>query len=709
MDRSEPALVPQWLKVASGGGSGSTTPHSSSSLQSGRRPSHNDYDSSRYSTLTDKSPISSSWRGPSANGSIIDRSNHDRAYTSFSRSSSLRGYDAPERDRDWERDIGLRDREKTLGRDYREKDHDKFDSHQWSSSSHASKYENDAMLKRSQSLILNRKTENGSKKSGNELGSITPPLVLGSMVNSMQKAAFERNFPSLGSEDRHGGNQSNLTSTPSANSIWHGQGIVGAADVGRTTSSGLTISTGSSQGIAVSGLSVFGADGWSSALADVPVLNGGNNGLLISSQQVTSGTSVSHVNPGPTSTTGLNMAETLVQNPPRVRTPPQLSIETQRLEELALKQSRQLIPVTPPMPKTTGLSPSEKLKPKLRIDSSTSTVNKVGQLIGSSQLNSPLRQTARTETPKQPQVGKLLVLKPAREKNGVTKSVKSDSSGPTRGGNINNSSTVSLTAGTGASGNAGLIGTGKAKLLSDCKTVPMSSTSLSTGSDCVTGQRSKDNSLLNEEKKHLSQAQIRSDFFNALRRKASGTLPVPSIQDKSSTSTEHKSLDQERNGVLDREGRTEANENGSVESVGENSGIALSNVEMACTWNNNATAANDVDHAEIHTAVDSRETGSSTSVSSYSVMGSSEEEEAAFLRSLGWEENAGEEEALTEEEITAFYQEMQQMKSRGVDATSYRGSYKLPNAAVQMRVGSFGSVSSGMSSSDSEPDSDSYP
>ena len=52
---------------------------------------------------------------------------------------------------------------------------------------------------------------------------------------------------------------------------------------------------------------------------------------------------------------------------------------------------------------------------------------------------------------------------------------------------------------------------------------------------------------------------------------------------------------------------------------------------------------------------------------------------------------------------------MQQMKSRGVDATSYRGSYKLPNAAVQMRVGSFGSVSSGMSSSDSEPDYDSYP
>lgn len=35
-----------------------------------------------------------------------------------------------------------------------------------------------------------------------------------------------------------------------------------------------------------------------------------------------------------------------------------------------------------------------------------------------------------------------------------------------------------------------------------------------------------------------------------------------------------------------------------------------------------------------------------------------DEEEAAFLRSLGWEENPGEDEGLTEEEINAFYQEV---------------------------------------------------
>jgi len=116
------------------------------------------------------------------------------------------------------------------------------------------------------------------------------------------------------------------------------------------------------------------------------------------------------------------------------------------------------------------------------------------------------------------------------------------------------------------------------------------------------------------------------------------------------------------------------------------------------------TDANGVDHGEIHAAVDSRETGNPTSVNRYSVMGGSEEEENAFLRSLGWEENAGGEEALTEEEINSFYQEM---KSRGVDATFCQGNYKLQNVPVQMPVGSLESVSSGMSSSDSEPDSDS--
>ncbi|MCI02797.1 hypothetical protein A2U01_0023831 [Trifolium medium] len=48
----------------------------------------------------------------------------------------------------------------------------------------------------------------------------------------------------------------------------------------------------------------------------------------------------------------LNMAETLVHCPPCSNTPSQLSVSTQKLEELALKKSWLLIPVTPSMPRS---------------------------------------------------------------------------------------------------------------------------------------------------------------------------------------------------------------------------------------------------------------------------------------------------------------------------------------------------------------------
>ncbi|KAE8720133.1 pumilio-like protein 4-like [Hibiscus syriacus] len=53
----------------------------------------------------------------------------------------------------------------------------------------------------------------------------------------------------------------------------------------------------------------------------------------------------------PSATSALNMAVALAQAHSRVRTASQLSVNTQRREELAIKQSRQLIPETPSMPK----------------------------------------------------------------------------------------------------------------------------------------------------------------------------------------------------------------------------------------------------------------------------------------------------------------------------------------------------------------------
>ncbi|GAB4836247.1 hypothetical protein Ancab_001162 [Ancistrocladus abbreviatus] len=47
---------------------------------------------------------------------------------------------------------------------------------------------------------------------------------------------------------------------------------------------------------------------------------------------------------------GLNMAEALVQAPLRSQTVPQPLVPTQRIEELAVLQSKRLIPITPSMP-----------------------------------------------------------------------------------------------------------------------------------------------------------------------------------------------------------------------------------------------------------------------------------------------------------------------------------------------------------------------
>ncbi|KAM7267420.1 hypothetical protein ACFE04_009586 [Oxalis oulophora] len=58
------------------------------------------------------------------------------------------------------------------------------------------------------------------------------------------------------------------------------------------------------------------------------------------------------------------MAEALTQAPPTARATPELSVKTQRLEELAIKQSRQFIPVTPSIAKGSSLSLFDKANPK---------------------------------------------------------------------------------------------------------------------------------------------------------------------------------------------------------------------------------------------------------------------------------------------------------------------------------------------------------
>lgn len=700
MDRSEPSLVPEWLKGLSGGSASSghhifsATPsdntdapfasrHRSLQLQSSGA-TRGDYGSPRYSGSSERSFLPSR-RSLNNNSGGSDRTNtdrdpfgHSRAYTSFRRSSSLRVYESLEHEKDWEwgREWEAHDRERSLGGvsgNDRNNGRELSDTaKRWSNPGPAGRFESDSTLRRSQSVISNRISDNGEKKIGNETRTITAaPLVRGGIVSNMQKAAFEKDFPSLGAEEKQCIIQSNLANVAGMNSssspIWQGQGSIGRP------------------GTPVSGVSSI--DGWKSALADAPVPNGVvslGNGPSTASQQIATGSLVSSKGHGLASTSGLNMAEALVLNPPRPRTP-QLSTEVQRMEVLALKQSRQLIPVTPSMPKTMGLSPSEKSKAKsLRsIDTTASAVKGIQSIGSSHSMNSP----------KVTQGGKLLVLKPARD-SGSSVPVKPNNGSPVKGGNTSSSSFgVSVRGAIDVSGNASLVGFRKQKPLVDPRAV------FSSGVDSGLGTRGKEANLLIEEKKSVSQAQNRSDFFNALRRKACESPNSTATQDKSNTSTVHKADRENENMLLSTKDLLELKDKCSVENVGEKSDTVPSMVETEAT-EKNKTILNGFVTVESDIAIrDTSETGSPASANRVSANVGSEEEEAAFLRSLGWEENASGEEALTEEEINSFYRE----HMRAVAANAFRrGSHRHWNLRFDMHVGNnVESFSSGIGSSES--------
>lgn len=527
MDRSEPTLVPEWLKGTGGGSAGShhnfsasQSDNSDNQFSSRARPfqsqfpgaTRGDYDSFRNLGSSDRPSHLSSRRALSNNSGGSERVNPDkdlfsntRAYASFRRSSSFRS-DSVEREKtwDWDRQREVRDKEKSFGTAGNDRNIGREipdSARKWLSSGPDVRFEGE--LRRSRSVISNRKAEDEAYKSGNELQSITmAPPVRGGLVSNIQKADFERNFPSLGAEERQV-IQSNLANVALLNSssIWQGQRSAGRSDPGRTSSPGLNISVGSAPGTSLSVVPSIGTDGWKSALADVPVSNGAlqNSCPTVSDQQVPMNSIVSKGH-GLVSASGLNMAEALVQNPARPRTP-QLSVEVQRLEELALKQSRQLIPVTPSMPKTMGLSPSEKSKAKSSrsIDTNSSIV-KATQSMGSSHL---------INSPKLSQGGKLVVLKQGREMGSSTVA-KTDIASPGKVGNTISSSINALAGGTSDLG-GNMMGPRKLKLPADHRAISSVLTSSTVDGGLVV--RHKEGGSVFEEKKSVSQAQKRSDFF----------------------------------------------------------------------------------------------------------------------------------------------------------------------------------------------------
>ncbi|CAN1235900.1 hypothetical protein LINPERPRIM_LOCUS4645 [Linum perenne] len=507
MERSEPSLVPEWLRTT---GNVSSVHHFASSPSSSSSSSHSDVLRSRASEFDsprlDRSSSSNSRRS-SSNGT------GKHAYSSFSRNHRDR-----ERDRDRDRlsyvDHWDRDPSDSLG------------------SILTGRIEKDA-LRRSHSMVARKPSELLPRRAASDLRS----HVNGS--SGGQKAAtFEKDFPSLGNEER---------------------------EVVRVSSPGLSnavqiVSVGSS------------GEGWTSALAEAPP----STGSAASTVQVVA----SSVTGVPSSVAGLNMAETLTQAPVRARSTAPLAVQTQRLEELAIKQSRQLIPVTPSLPKSSVLNASDKLKPKPVTRSGE--MNMAAKNLQQQQPSSFHPANQKPEAQKS-SLGKLCILKPGRE-NGVSHSPK-DVASPT---NSNNSRVVNT------------------------QSAPTSVVSASPrspiNSKIFSGER-RPAVFSIEKKPSLSQTQSRNDFFNLLKKKTSSSA---------------------------------ATTGGAPAADGEKSDFPSKKLVSDPESPSNNQNGGGVDLPE--------------EVQRFS------EEEAAFLRSLGWEETTGEEEGLTEEEINAFYKEYMKLK-----------------------------------------------
>ncbi|PSS29180.1 Serine/threonine-protein kinase [Actinidia chinensis var. chinensis] len=634
MERSEPTLIPEWLK-GSGSISGGTTSHQmvASSLHKDDRvaskPSRNkssmsiNFHDTGRSSVSDRTTSAYFRKSSSTNGS-----SHVRSHGSFGRSN---------RDKDWEKEIyDFRDEEKSILGDHRRREYsDPLENIL------PSRFEKD--LRRSQSMTAGKQGEtwprqvpsdlsNANKSNPNKSNGL---LAGGSAVSCVHKAAFERDFPSLGTEERQA-----------------------APEIGRVSSPGLSTPI---QSLPIGNSAVIRGNGWTSALAEVPVLVG-SNGAAGSVQQAIPPTSSSLAS---SMVTGMNMAETLVQGPPRAHTIPQLSAETQKMEELAIKQSRQLIPMTPSMPKALVLNPSEKPKLKLGHQHQISSSHPTNQ--------SPRNGSVKSDISRTSSVGKLHVLKPVRERSGVSPTAK-DSSSPT---------SVSRVASSPVAVAPSVVGSAPLRLPSN-------------NPNLASVERKPSLSIL--EKKPTPQSQSRNDFFNLMRKKSvtnpSSPLTSPGLAGSSS--------------VPDKPGEAE---NGSVPNMSRDGDSPLSDssfgdrtTEKRNDVKSNGIASNNA--REFLNGEHQEHLNNGKDHSICNVVLRSEEEEAAFLRSLGWEENAGDDGGLTEDEINSYYKEVDEYIKLRPSSKLLQGMQPKILVSLNLHKGSVGTgVSSESISSDTKLES----
>ncbi|KAG7980864.1 hypothetical protein I3843_05G205000 [Carya illinoinensis] len=609
MERSEPTLFPEWLR-----NTGSVTGGGISAHHSASTATHSDGPSLAHHTRTRNSKGISDFDAPRS--AFLDRassSNSRRSSTNGSAKHAYSSFNRNHRDKEKER-LSFRDHW----------DHDSSDP---LGSIFPSRVEKDKLW-RSQSMVSRKQGEpltrriavdfkNGSSSNHNGNGVHSG----GSVGSSMQKAVFEKDFPSLGTEERQG-----------------------APDIGRVSSPGLSSAV---QSLPVGSAALIGGEGWTSALAEVPTIIGSSSRGSLSIQHTVSATSGSGAL---SSMAGLNMAEALAQAPPRVGITPQVSVNSQRREELAFKQSKQLIPVTPSMPKALVLNSTDKSKPKTVVRAMEANVAaKSGQLQPTSLQHvnqSPRGGHSKSDASKTSH-GKFLVLKPTWE-NGVSPTLK-DVASPTH-----NSTSKAADS--------------QLPISPSVASSPLRSPHHLKNSSLdrkVAALNLKSGSTL-ERKPSLSQVQSRNDFFNLIKMK---------------TSTNNSTVLQDSGHVISSP---------TVEKSDVVIGEVVSAPASPHATRIGAEMTSDGDTCDAAQRFSVGENNMSSSETVYP-----DEKEAAFLRSLGWEENSGEDEGLTEEEINAFYQECMKLKP---SLKLCRGMQPILSKLSESHLTSFGGAPSELSS-----------
>ncbi|KAG6422019.1 hypothetical protein SASPL_118580 [Salvia splendens] len=222
---------------------------------------------------------------------------------------------------------------------------------------------------------------------------------------------------------------------------------------------------------------------------------------------------------------------------------------------------------------------------------------------------SPRGGPVESDVSKTSNVGKLQVLKPVREKNGVGPDVKNNLS-PTSGSSVAAFPSVSRSAVTKPPPN---------NAVPDRKPV-----------------------LPLLEKRPTSQARSRNDFFNLVRKKSMAN-PASADSATASASSELETVSSLSPSLSNKHVEMDAMP-ATSQPVEVPLSLSLESEEKAGSICNG-------DAYDVQKCVSNgkRHPSSDRIIS--------EDEEAAFLRSLGWEEN-NDEEGLTEEEITAFRRDL---------------------------------------------------